>query len=52
VPADQDLGVRPEKLLRELGETEFIRRYQAPVRSLAAFEHSHYTNRGGYYDTL
>ena len=27
-----------EKLLRELGETEFIRRYQCPVRSLAAFE--------------
>lgn len=44
VPADQDLGVRPEKLLRELGETEFIRRYQAPVRSLAAFEHSPYAD--------
>jgi superfamily II DNA or RNA helicase len=40
VPADQDLGVRPEKLLRDLGETEFLRRHQAPVRSLAAFEHS------------
>jgi superfamily II DNA or RNA helicase len=37
---DADLGIRPERLLRELGETEFIRRHQAPVRSLAAFEHS------------
>lgn len=40
VAEDQDLGVRPERLLRELGETEFIRRYQSPVRSLAAFEKS------------
>ncbi len=36
----QDIGIRPEKLLRQLGETEFIRRYQCPVRSLAAFEKS------------
>jgi superfamily II DNA or RNA helicase len=42
VPADQDLGIRPERLLRELGETEFIRRHQCPVRSLAAFEKSEY----------
>lgn len=40
VPEDKDLGIRPERLLRELGETEFIRRHQAPVRSLAAFEKS------------
>lgn len=40
VPEDQDLGIRPENLLRELGETEFIRRHQASVRSLAAFEKS------------
>lgn len=40
VPEDQDLGIRPERLIRELGETEFIRRHQAPVRSLAAFEKS------------
>ncbi|MGH8645677.1 MAG: helicase-related protein [Gammaproteobacteria bacterium] len=38
VPEDKDLGIRPERLLRELGETEFIRRHQCPVRSLAAFE--------------
>jgi Helicase conserved C-terminal domain/PLD-like domain len=37
---DEDIGIRPERLLRALGETEFIRRHQAPVRSLAAFEHS------------
>lgn len=41
---DQELGVRPEKLLRELGETEFIRRHQCPVRSLAAFEKSEYAD--------
>ncbi len=40
VPEDRDLGTRPEKLLRELGETEFIRRHQCPVHSLAAFEKS------------
>ena len=40
VPEDQDLGIRPERLLREIGETEFIRRHQAPVRSLAAFDQS------------
>ena len=44
VPEDQDLGIRPEKLLREMGETEFIRRHQCPVRSLAAFEHSEYAD--------
>ena len=38
---DTDLGIRPEKLLAELGgEPEFIRRHQCPVRSLAAFEKS------------
>ena len=40
VPEDEDLGIRPERLLRDLGETEFVRRHQAPVRSLAAFEQS------------
>jgi superfamily II DNA or RNA helicase len=40
VAEDVDLGVRPEKLLREIGETEFIRRHQCAVRSLAAFEKS------------
>jgi len=44
VQEDRDLGVRPERLLRELGETEFIRRHQCPVRSLAAFEKSEYAD--------
>lgn len=44
VPEDQDLGVRPERLLKELGETEFIRRHQCPVRSLAAFEKSEHAD--------
>lgn len=42
VPDDKDLGIRPETKLRDLGETEFIRQYQCPVRSLAAFEKSEY----------
>jgi len=40
----KDIGIRPEKLLRELGETEFIRRHQCPVRSLAAFDKSTYAD--------
>jgi len=44
VPEDLDLGVRPEKQLRELGETEFIRRHQCSVRSLAAFEKSEHAD--------
>ncbi|HAR49053.1 MAG TPA: NgoFVII family restriction endonuclease [Smithella sp.] len=40
----KDIGIRPEKLLRELGETEFIRRHQCPVRSLAAFDKSEYAD--------
>lgn len=41
VPEDKDLGARPEALLEEMGgELEFIRKYQAAVRSLAAFEKS------------
>ena len=44
VPEDKDLGTRPERLLKELGETEFIRRHQCPVHSLAAFEKSSYVD--------
>lgn len=37
----QDIGVRPESMIRALGgETEFVRRHQCSVRSLAAFEKS------------
>lgn len=44
VAEDKNLGIRPERLLRELGETDFIRRHQCPVRSLAAFEKSDYAD--------
>ncbi|MBI3340152.1 MAG: NgoFVII family restriction endonuclease [Chloroflexi bacterium] len=40
IPEDQKLTVRPEQLLREIGEIEFIRQYQADIHSLAAFEKS------------
>ncbi len=44
VPDDMDLGIRPERKMQEPGgEVEFIRRHQCPVRSLAAFEKSDYT---------
>ena len=42
VEDDQDLGIRPERLLRELGEVEFSRRHQASPRTLAAFDQSGY----------
>lgn len=43
LPEQTDLGIRPERLLRELGgEVEFNVKYQAPVRSLAAFENSEF----------
>jgi superfamily II DNA or RNA helicase len=44
IPEDVDLGIRPEFVLREVGETEFLRRHQSPVRSLAAFEKSTYVD--------
>ncbi len=44
VPEDKDIGIRPERLLRQLGEAEFIRLYQCPLRSLVAFEKSDYAD--------
>lgn len=44
VPDDKDLGIRPEHLLRELGENEFIQRHQCSPRSLAAFEKSEFVD--------
>lgn len=41
---EKNLGVRPERLLRELGEIEFTRRHQCSPHSLAAFEKSEYTD--------
>ena len=44
VPEEEDLGIRPDRLLADIGETEFIRRHQAPLRSLAAFEQSEHAD--------
>ncbi|MXY81716.1 MAG: NgoFVII family restriction endonuclease [Gemmatimonadetes bacterium] len=44
VAEDTDLGIRPERLLQQMGETEFVRQHQAPIRSLAAFEKSEHTD--------
>ena len=44
IPEDKPLGIRPEKLLRELGETEFVRRHQCSPHSLPAFEKSEYAD--------
>ena len=38
ISEEQDLGIRPEQMLRHMGETEFRRQHQAGLRSLAAFE--------------
>ena len=41
VDEGEDLGIRPEQLLKALGgETEFVRKHQSGPRTLAAFEHS------------
>ncbi len=37
---DADIGIRPEEYIRQIGETEFIRRHQCSPKSLAAFEKS------------
>ena len=42
--ASKDLGIRPEKLLSELGEARFNSLHQCPVRSLTAFEQSTYAD--------
>ena len=41
---DEELSIRPERLLSDLGETEFIRRHQCALRSLSAFEKSEYAD--------
>ena len=40
VPEHEDLGIRPERYIESIGELTFQQRHQAPLRSLAAFEHS------------
>ncbi len=42
ISEEQDLGIRPERMLREAGEAEFRRQGQTNPRSLAAFERSEY----------
>ena len=44
VEDDRDLGIRPERLLRELGDVEFSRRHQASPRTLAAFDFSEHAD--------
>ena len=40
VDREESLGIRPEAVIRELGEVEFVRRHQARLDTLAAFEQS------------
>lgn len=40
LPEEHDIGIRPEHLLREISEIEFIRRHQTGLTTLAAFEKS------------
>lgn len=42
LPEDKELPIRPEQLLKEITEAEFISRHQCGVRTLAAFEKSEY----------
>lgn len=42
VPEEKDLGIRPERLLREISEREFMLQYQCSLHSLAAFEKSQF----------
>lgn len=42
LPEDKELPIRPEQLLKEIGEAEFVSRHQCGVRTLAAFEKSEY----------
>ena len=44
VPEDDDIGIKPEARIREIGEAEFNARYQCPIRSLRAFERSDYAD--------
>ena len=44
LPEELDLGIRPEHLLREISEIEFIRRHQSGLTTLAAFEKSEYAD--------
>ncbi|MEO7001779.1 MAG: DEAD/DEAH box helicase, partial [Ktedonobacterales bacterium] len=43
IPDDRDLGVRPERLIRQMGEAQF-RQLQCAPRTLAAFDKSEYSD--------
>ena len=44
IPEDQNLKVRPERYIRSIGEAEFGKRHQVPMRSIKAFEFSEYAD--------
>ena len=44
VREDEDLGIRPENLLRQSDETTFLHKHQTSLRSIAAFEQSEHTD--------
>ena len=44
IPEDENLGIRPEYLLNEIGESEFIQRYQTSSHTLLAFDYSEHSN--------
>lgn len=44
IPDEKNLGIRPERLLRQMGEAEFNQLHQISLHSLAAFEKSPYAD--------
>ena len=44
VGEEEDLGIRPENLIRQLGEAEFQRRHQTSSRFIGAFEKSEHAD--------
>ena len=44
VPEDKNLGLRPEHLLRQMGEANFVAQHQAGLNTLAAFEKSEFAD--------
>ena len=44
IDSDEPLPIRPEALLREIGEANFLLAHQCPVNSIAAFEKSAHTD--------
>jgi SNF2 family DNA or RNA helicase len=44
IDEDQDLGVRPEKKIKQMGEIEFERQHQCKPHSIAAFEKSEFAD--------